>query len=297
MNSVVSYEERGIGGSNSYRGNCSPRLIEDLINQFKVNQISDYMCGSGTTWDVAHAKNIECSCYDLHSGFNLLTDDIKERNENIFWHPPYWDIVTYADNMYSSEDVFKKYGYNPNEFDLSHCREYEDFVSKLNYCSMKQFTSLEKGGYMYILMGDIKRNGVLYSMLLDIVKMGTLINIVIKMQNNCLSDKKLYANNNFIRLVHEYVLIIRKDFPLTYDLKLTKNIKCDIRDMEKATWKDVIADVLESYSRAVNLNEIYKSVEGHKKTFNNSHWKEKIRQTLQMNKIFVNVEKGIWKLA
>jgi len=39
------------------------------------------------------------------------------------------------------------------------------------------------------------------------------------------------------------------------------------------------------------------SVEGHKNTLNNSHWKEKIRHTLQMNKIFVNVDKGIWKLA
>lgn len=297
MKSVVSYENRGIGGKNSYRGNCSPQLIEDLINQFKIKQISDYMCGSGTTKDVAMKKNILCNCYDLHSGFNMLTDDIKERNENIFWHPPYWDIVTYADNMYSSTDVYQKFGYNPNEYDLSRCKEYDDFINKLNYCSLKQFTSLEKGGYMYILMGDIKKKGKLYSMLLDIVKIGTIVNIVIKMQHNCLSDRKQYSNNNFIELKHEYVLILKKDSPLVYDLKLSRNFTNDIRDMEKATWKDIVADVLEYHGQAIKLDIIYNSLEGHKKTLKNKFWKEKVRQTLQINKIFVSVNKGVWKLA
>ena len=34
LTSIVSYPERGIGGSNRYRGNCSPKLIEDLISFF-----------------------------------------------------------------------------------------------------------------------------------------------------------------------------------------------------------------------------------------------------------------------
>ncbi|MBA4688610.1 MAG: hypothetical protein H2184_15775 [Candidatus Galacturonibacter soehngenii] len=297
MNSVVSYKQRGEGGSSSYRGNCSPRLIEDLINQFKIKQISDYMCGSGTTRDVAEKKKLIYNCYDLHSGFNLLTDDIKERNENIFWHPPYWDIVTYSDNMYSSTDIYNKYGYNPNEYDLSRCKKYDDFIDKLNYCSMKQFTSLEKGGYMYILMGDIKRNGKLYSMLLDIVKIGTIKNIIIKLQHNCTSDKTLYSNSNFIHLVHEYVLILQKDSPLIYDLKITRNIQNDIRDMEKATWKDIVADILENYGRAAQLEEIYNSIKGHKKTLSNRHWKEKVRQTLQIYPLFTSTQRGSWKLA
>ncbi len=31
LTSIVSYPERGEGGSNRYRGNCSPKLIEDLL--------------------------------------------------------------------------------------------------------------------------------------------------------------------------------------------------------------------------------------------------------------------------
>ena len=49
LTSIVSYPERGEGGNNRYRGNCSPKLIEDLIGFFKPHEICDYMCGSGTT--------------------------------------------------------------------------------------------------------------------------------------------------------------------------------------------------------------------------------------------------------
>ena len=49
LTSIVSYPERGSGGNNRYRGNCSPKLIEDLIAFFKPEEICDYMCGSGTT--------------------------------------------------------------------------------------------------------------------------------------------------------------------------------------------------------------------------------------------------------
>ena len=31
LTSIVSYPERGEGGNNKYRGNCSPKLIEDLL--------------------------------------------------------------------------------------------------------------------------------------------------------------------------------------------------------------------------------------------------------------------------
>ena len=66
MTSIVSYPERGEGGRNSYRGNCSPKLIFDLHDQFGFNEISDYMCGSGTTEDAAKQLGIVSHCYDLN---------------------------------------------------------------------------------------------------------------------------------------------------------------------------------------------------------------------------------------
>ena len=79
LTSIVSYPERGQGGNNRYRGNCSPKLIEDLIRFFKPHEICDYMCGSGTSRDAANAMKIKSHIYDLHNGFDIMNSDIEER--------------------------------------------------------------------------------------------------------------------------------------------------------------------------------------------------------------------------
>ncbi len=58
LTTVVSYPERGEGGNNRYRGNCSPKLFEDLIAHFGIQDICDYMCGSNTTGDAARTMGI-----------------------------------------------------------------------------------------------------------------------------------------------------------------------------------------------------------------------------------------------
>ena len=99
LKSVVSYPERGEGGRNQYRGNCSPKLIEDLLEHYRPAEICDYMAGSGTSKDAAVQMNIKSNTYDLHSGFDLMNHDIQERPEFVFWHPPYHDMCAlFPDN-------------------------------------------------------------------------------------------------------------------------------------------------------------------------------------------------------
>jgi hypothetical protein len=45
------------------------------------------------------------------------------------------------------------------------------------------------------------------------------------------------------------------------------------------------------------LDQIYALIEGSKKTQTNQHWKEKIRQTLQLHDNFISIERGIWGLS
>ena len=298
MKSIVSYPARGEGGNNKYRGNCSPLLIHDLIDQFNITSLSDYMVGSGTTEDVCKQRGIISHCYDLNRGFDLLNDEINERNQHTFWHPPYGDMIVYSGEQYSAEDVITNYGFDPRPSDLSRCKDWDDFVNKMNYCCCKQYNALEKGGRLYVLMGDLKRKGKLYSMLCDIAKPGTIENIVIKAQNNVWSDRVSYANNSFIPIMHEYLLILKKDSPLIYNLKMTVNKMVDIRDQVASTWKDVVADVLSSLRGPQSLSAIYNEIEGHKKTKDNIHWKEKVRQTLQLHpSLFSSVDRGVWKIA
>lgn len=295
--SVLSYPERGEGGNNRYRGNCSPKLIEDLIGWFHPSEICDYMCGSGTTNAAAQTMGIKANCYDLHSGFDITACDIPERSEFTFWHPPYWTMITYSDNMYSASEVEHKYGYDPRKTDLSRIQDWSEFVAAMNNAMLKQYAALEKGGHMAVLMGDIKRKGKLYSMLSEIVKPGTLENILIKTQHNCVSDRTAYSGR-FIPIVHEYVMIVRKNNALIWPILLTTQKKADIRDMRGATWKDVIASVLEEAKTSLTLKELYERVEPYAKAKTNTFWKEKVRQTLQLHpQLFTRIKEGVWGMA
>jgi hypothetical protein len=286
MNSIVSYKERGKGGNNKYRGNCSPLLIKDLYNQYRFNEISDYSCGSNTVGDVANQVGIKANTYDLNMGFDLLNDEIKERNNFIFYHPAYWDIVKYSGVQFGQQ----------HKSDISHIKDYKEFIELLNYSIMKQYSTLKTGGKMAILVGDIKKKGKLYSMILDMVKADTIENIVIKAQHNTWSERNSYKGD-FIPIVHEYLLIVRRDNPFIGTLKITKDYDFDIRDSKGATWKDVIAAVLENNKKEMTLTEIYGVVEHHKKAKSNHHYKEKVRQVLNSYNIFKRVNKGVYALA
>lgn len=297
MKSIVSYPERGEGGNNKYRGNCSPKLIEDLLDFFKPHQISDYMAGSFTTADAARSKGVQARCYDLNSGFDLLNMDIPERPEFVFWHPPYADMVVYSDNMYKANDIIQKYGFDPRPVDLSRIPSWDDFVKAMNRCMLKQFTALEKGGRMAVLVGDLKRKGKLYSMLLELAKPGTIENVVIKAQHNCWSDTVSYSGR-FIPIVHEYVLIVRKDNSLFFEVQMNRKYETDIRQLKGATWRDIVAAVLEEKGRPVELEEIYNAVSESPRAKDYTTMKEKVRQTLQINpRVFLSTQRGVWGLA
>lgn len=147
-----------------------------------------------------------------------------------------------------------------------------------------------------ILVGDIKKKGRLLSMLFELTKPGTLENVVIKTQHNCVSDRRSYSGK-FIPIVHEYVLLLRKDMPLTYPLLMTYQLQGDIRDMPGATWRDIIADAMESFHTPVHLDQIYAVVGNYKRAQQQQHWKDKVRQTLQYHpNIFSGFGQGVWAL-
>lgn len=294
MLSIVSYPERGNYGKSSYRGNCSGKLIEDIIQQYKLEGLSDFMVGSGTTEEVVKALNLRGTFADLNRGYDMLSMDIPERAENIFWHPPYHDMIVYSGEQYSDKMIIDTYGFDPKRSDLSRCADWDDFVSKMNYCMMKQFASLEKGGRMFTLVGDMKRKGVLYSMLCDIVKPGTLEQIIIKTQHNCVSSRNTYTNRNFVPIVHEYLIVTKKEEGLLIPVAFTVKQRIDLRDDLAASWRDILIAVLRDKGQ-MSLDEIYRSLDGRAKTRQNQYWQEKIRQTLQNKKYFTRTSRGVYQ--
>ena len=123
------------------------------------------------------------------------------------------------------------------------------------------------------------------------------------MQHNTASGRSAnysYGKRNFFLIEHEYVVVYKK--PSGYEIAyvVPKKYSFDIRDSKCATWKDVVFSVLQNISEEASLNEIYAALEGHKKTQTNPHWKDKIRQVLQMlekSGLVVHSSYGRWAAA
>lgn len=300
MESIVSYPDRGAYGRNSYRGNCSGRLIKDIIEQYRLKGLSDFMVGSGTTEDVVREAGIRGSFADLNRGFDMMSMDIPERSENVFWHPPYADMVIYAGQQYDPREVEARTGLSAETImanDLSRCASWEEFVKKMNHCMMKQFAALEKGGRMFTLVGDMKRRGRLYSMLCDLIKPGTLEQVIIKVQHNCWSDRQTYTNRNFVPIVHEYLIVTRKDAGLLVPVSVGRSLDYDMREFAGQSWRDLVYATIQENGGKMSLGELYDALKGSAKAKANSHWQEKIRQTVQNVRNFVRTERGCYALA
>ena len=296
MQSIVSYPDRGSYGRNSYRGNCSGLLIKDIIEQYHLQGLSDFMVGSGTTEDVVREAGLRGTFADLNRGYDMLSMDIPERAENIFWHPPYHDMVVYSGREYNPKAVEQATGLSAGAIladDLSRCKDWPEFVRKMNACMLKQFAALEKGGRMFVLVGDLKRHGKLFSMIRELVCPGTMENIIIKAQHNTWSERQSYTGN-FVPIVHEYLLVTRKDAGLLIPVSYGVSREYDMRQCEGQSWRDLVFSVLQERGGQMSLQELYDALKDSAKAKANPHWMEKIRQTVQNLKTFRRTERGCY---
>lgn len=194
---VLSFPDRGPWGDNRYRGNCSGWYQAFLIWKYKVQKLAELFSGSGTGYDVAHDMGIKYVGADLNPRpvrpgilcVNAVSDEVPIEFTDadfLFFHPPYGKEIQipYAGSMYpdpTGELSKNDLGQMP----------WETFIKALNNIVMKYFSAMQAGAKMGILMGDVRRNGHVHSMLTDIVKPGELEQIIIKMQHNTCSQKRV----------------------------------------------------------------------------------------------------------
>lgn len=209
MKSILSYPNRGPYGDSSYRGNCTGYLIKDILLYYKPKKFLECFAGSGTGYDVARSlgyiDSVHLDLNDRFGNFNLLTDKLPQGFDLVFSHPPYWNIIKYS----GKNNVW---GNKPHKDDLSHIENYEEFIQKLNIINKKIYQSLLPGGRHVILIGDVRKRGKYYSLIKDMEWYGEIEAHLIKVQHNTRSQHKKYANNNFIPISHEHVLVFRKPF-------------------------------------------------------------------------------------
>jgi len=282
MDSIISYPDRGPWGDKTYRGNCSGHVIKDLLTHYKPKMFIEVFSGGGTGRDVAKELGIRSIHLDLNTGFNALSDEIPQRSDFVFSHPPYWSIIDY--NKVRGD-------YDPN--DMSGNIPYDDFIEKLDVVNQKIYNSLERGGRHAFLMGDIRKNGVYYSVIKDMAWFGSLESHIIKAQHNCKSYGKSYGGG-FIPIVHEHLLVFRKDSLWAIPVKVTRDIMQDLRIQKRSTWREIIWAFLE-YSGESSIGEIEEFAKTLPRAKENQHIREKIRQTLNNGGFVKNND--LWQVA
>jgi len=291
LTTVVSYPDRGNYGDNKWRGNCSGELIKDLLEYAQPKKAFDPMVGSGTFIDVCRELGINHFALDLnplYGGWDALNDEIPESYDFAFWHPPYWKMIPYSGNVW---------GDAPDPRDLSHVPTWGEFIQKMNQIHEKLIYGLRRGGRLAILVGDMKKCGKLYSMMKDMAWYGNPENVLIKIQHNADSYKKKYAGTKLIPIVHEYVLLFKREDCYIIPQRVTQLVEVDIRTKKEQTWRDVVHAAMEALDGKATLKQLYQEIAGHKKCENNPNWPAKVRQILQLCKDFVNLGPGVWGFA
>ncbi len=299
---LLSFPDRGPWGDKKYRGNCSGWIQAFLIWKYHVTRLAELFAGSGTGYDVAKDMGIKYVGADLNPtpvrpgiiNANAVTDEVPEEfygADMIFMHPPYGAEIKipYAGSMYKDPTG------ELSKSDLGQM-SWDKFMRTLNMIIMKYYQAMEPGAKMSVLMGDVRRNGF-HSMYTDIVKPGELQQVIIKAQHNCVSDGRTYSSRNFVPIVHEYIMVLKKLAPYMINFQLPQKFEKDIRDAKNSTWRDVVYAALKKIGRSASLDEIYDEIDGHEKTKGNENWQAKIRQTLQRDRIFIHVNNGVWAAA
>jgi len=307
LTSFMAFPDRGEGGNNAWRGNCSPKVIEAIakyVLDYKKHYgkdtsaftLIDPMSGSGTSAKVADKLGIRSVLYDLNpnpafgrGGWNALTDDVDESGDLIFWHPPYHDIVKYSGNMWG----------NPHPDDLSRCANYKEFIEKMNFVMKKLFMALRKGGRLAVLVGDIRSQGKFYSIQNDMMKIGEPESFIVKGQFNCVSDTKK-SSKPFIPIVTEYLLLFQKEdvFMIPFSKTVSRTFDARSKDDVSLTWHHLIRMTMEDMGGTAKLSDLYEVLAEHPKAKNNPHYRERIRATIyEHGKQYTQVSNGAYALV
>lgn len=289
LTSFMAFPERGIGGSNQWRGNCSPEVISSVLKYILDSKryygkdtsqftLLDPMSGSGTSKAAADRFGIQSILYDLNpapaagiGGWNALKHDVEDSADLIFFHPPYHDIIQYSGNMWGK----------PHPDDLSRCENYSDFLEKLNLCIRKFYMALRKDGRLAVLVGDIRSQGHFYSIQHDMMRMGDFESFLVKGQFNCVSDSRRY-HKPFIPIVTEYLLLFHKKdvLMIPFHYAMDRSFSIAETDLSALTWHHLIRMTMESAGGKMTLGDIYQRLQSHPKALKNTHYKERIRATI-----------------
>ncbi len=296
--SVISYPNRGQWGNSKYRGNCSGHVIKDFVETYhgaNDSLFADPSVGGGTSRDVAESMGLRFKGLDLHNGYNLLTDSLAtalgEQAKTIFWHPPYHDMIHYSDSADNG-----MWGNEPHPGDLSRQASLSDFIEGCSVAFQNIYDALENGGHYGILIGNQRKKGKYYNLssMLERFCPGELRDEIIKIQHNCVSDRRQYSSQ-IVRIEHEKLLVFKKIRQL-YAFSYANWLENKIKKSHRITWRAAIRAAFIK-KPVISLSELYQELAPFAKTKDNKHPEARIRAIVQDERYFTRVDRGTYSLA
>jgi DNA modification methylase len=131
--------------------------------------------------------------------------------------PPYWDILNRSTGDFEKKRVSKSldvnYSDNISE-DVGHINDYDEFINKCAEIYFQIFDLLKKGGYLVVIIKNVKKDGKHYPLAWDLAKK--------LMKKYDLKDEKIWCQDKqslspfgypfswTSNIVHHYCLIFQK---------------------------------------------------------------------------------------
>ncbi|WP_138437918.1 DNA adenine modification methylase [Marinobacter shengliensis] len=282
----MSFPSRGKWGNSRWRGNCSGHMVRGALGSYldwnNPNALFvDPSEGGGTSRDVANELGVNYVGLDLHSGFNLLKDDLLESvgqpSNMVFWHPPYHSMIEYSRNVWGDGQ--------PHPDDLSNCQSVAEFIEKSQLAMMNIYESLsQQGRSTYcVLIGNMRKAGQFYDLtgMLQRVAPGKLRDIIIKQQHNCVSDSRRYGGGAFARIAHETLLVFERDTRILCAIDFACQVERRLENAQRMTWRTALKRVTRPGER-VHLRDLYGRLEGYARRLGtNNDFEAKIRQVVR----------------
>lgn len=134
-----------------------------------------------------------------------------------------------------------------------------DFTEALAVSLMNIHDACAPNGHYGVLMGNLRREGRYYNLssLVERIAPGRLVDEIIKLQHQCSSDRKHYANS-FVRIGHEKLLVFRKAGGRAFSMLV--RIQRRVDNIVAATWRSAVRRALHGRS-PVPLDQIYAAME------------------------------------
>ena len=233
-------EEREVSpDTKDHPATYSPTMIEGFIKFFtkEGDTVLDPFCGIGSTLVAAKRTNRIGYGIELNEKYHdLILKRVPDFKGNVFLDsaeniksmdlpeidfcissPPYWDVLNRSTHKFEEKRSAKglDVNYSDKEADLGNIDDYDEFCDRLADIYRDLYPKMKKGGYVIIIVKNIKKGGVLYPLAWDLARILSKT-YVLKDEKIWIQDKVGLAPYGYpyswtSNILHHYCIVLRKE--------------------------------------------------------------------------------------